>query len=404
MSDDFGVDSFTETTSQSWFSRIGDSLVGVLVGIGLFLAAFPLLFWNEGRAVHTARALAEGRAAVITVDSAAPSPTNTDKLVYVSGPLSASDRLLPANAGTNALKLRRTVEIYQWEEEKSSTTEKEVGGSTKTTTTYKYNKVWSSTLNNSNNFKHPDGHRNPASKQFNNVDVVAKAPKLGGFPLSAGVVALLNDFEPVPSEVLDVVVQRDLRTPVSQHGEWAYVGDPNAPRIGDVRVRYSYVPLTTASVVARQGAQGMLGPYIASNGEEVLIADMGAVSADQLFKAEEDGNVFLTWVLRLVGFLCMLFGLMMMTRPLAVLASVLPFLESVLEVGGFILALPLALSLSLVTIAVAWIAYRPLIAIPLLVVALGALLWPVIRRRMGGARPAMAGPGGRRPPPMPPRR
>ena len=43
------ADSFTVTSSESWFGRIIGSIKSVLVGLVLFVAAFPLLFWNEGR-------------------------------------------------------------------------------------------------------------------------------------------------------------------------------------------------------------------------------------------------------------------------------------------------------------------------------------------------------------------
>ena len=47
-------DRFTEVTQQSWFSRITGAVKGILVGLVLFVVSFPLLFWNEGRAVQTA--------------------------------------------------------------------------------------------------------------------------------------------------------------------------------------------------------------------------------------------------------------------------------------------------------------------------------------------------------------
>lgn len=47
-------DVVTEVTKQSWFSRIGGSFKGVAFGALLVIAAIPLLFWNEGRAVGLA--------------------------------------------------------------------------------------------------------------------------------------------------------------------------------------------------------------------------------------------------------------------------------------------------------------------------------------------------------------
>ena len=49
-------DTYTETETISYGSRISGSFKGMLPGILMFLGAFPLLFWNEGRAVKTARA------------------------------------------------------------------------------------------------------------------------------------------------------------------------------------------------------------------------------------------------------------------------------------------------------------------------------------------------------------
>jgi len=55
-------DSYTETTQKSWASRIGESIKGVLIGLVLIVGSVIGLFWNEGRAVQTAKSLAEGLA------------------------------------------------------------------------------------------------------------------------------------------------------------------------------------------------------------------------------------------------------------------------------------------------------------------------------------------------------
>ena len=54
----------SETTTQGWLSRIMESIKGVLVGLLFFVLAFPLLWFNEGRAVRTARSLEEGAGSV----------------------------------------------------------------------------------------------------------------------------------------------------------------------------------------------------------------------------------------------------------------------------------------------------------------------------------------------------
>ena len=42
---------FTEVSYTSWGQRIKNAITGILLGLVFFLCAFPLLFWNEGRAV-----------------------------------------------------------------------------------------------------------------------------------------------------------------------------------------------------------------------------------------------------------------------------------------------------------------------------------------------------------------
>jgi hypothetical protein len=73
----------------------------------------------------------------------------------------------------------------------------------------------------------------------------------------------------------------------------------------------------------------------------------------------------------------MFFGLSMVLKPLSVLADVLPILGNIVEIGNGLVAGVIALVCSLVTIAIAWIFYRPVLAIVLLLVAGAAifLLW-----------------------------
>ena len=47
----------TETTKVSWGSRLGASIKVILAGLALFVVGFPVLFWNEGNSVKTAKAL-----------------------------------------------------------------------------------------------------------------------------------------------------------------------------------------------------------------------------------------------------------------------------------------------------------------------------------------------------------
>src|SRR3982750_1338729 len=157
-------DSFSVVSSESWFSRIVQSIKSVLFGLLVFVVSFPLLYWNEGRAVRTEKSLTEGQGAVVSVPSSAVDPSKEGKLVHTSGAVKTAapiaDDELPVNA--TAVKLMRTVEMYQWTEHESRETKKKLGGGSETVTTYQYKKEWAKGHVDSASFKKPEGHENPA--------------------------------------------------------------------------------------------------------------------------------------------------------------------------------------------------------------------------------------------------
>jgi hypothetical protein len=109
-----------------------------------------------------------------------------------------------------------------------------------------------------------------------------------------------------------------------------------------------------------------------------------------MFEDARDANAMLTWLVRLGGFLLMFFGISMVLKPLSVLADVLPILGNIVEMGNGLVAGVIALVCSLVTIAIAWIFYRPVLAIFLLVLAAGGifLLWKKRQAKKAAAAPA----------------
>ena len=84
-------------------------------------------------------------------------------------------------------------------------------------------------------------------------------------------------------------------------------------------------------------------------------------------KAQRDNQV-LTWIIRVIGFL-LWFGLMMVLRPLSVIADVLPILGSVIGAGAGVIAFLASVVFWAVTVAIAWLVYRPLSGGVLLLVA-----------------------------------
>jgi hypothetical protein len=363
------VDSFTETTHTSWLSRIGQSIMGVLFGIVLIAGSAFLLFWNEGRAVQTARSLAEGQGLVVDADAARVDPGNDGKLVHVAGDLKTTAPLSDPEFGISALAARlvRTVEMYQWKEDSHTETQKNVGGSQDQVTTYTYVQTWSDNRIDSGKFKRPDGHANPQMR-YRRFEVAARDATLGAFRPGEAVLAHLaagTELRVDPAAA-GAVRQRAGASAQIADGRVYLGADPAQPRIGDLRISYRTAPAGPVSLIGRQAGTDF-GEYQTKAGDRLLMVRAGTLSATDMFKAAEAENRTLTWILRLVGVVAMFIGWMLMMRPLVVLADVIPFLGSVMGAGTGLVALLATAVVAPVVIAIAWLWYRPLVSIGVLV-------------------------------------
>ena len=383
----------TETETVSYGSRIGGSFKGIVPGVILFIAAFPLLFWNEGRAVKTARALDEGQGAVIEVESnGTVDPDNEGRLVHMTGRVDTGDVLADPVFGVseNCIRLERKAEIYQWVEHSETKEKKNVGGSVTKTTTYTYALEWCGDAVDSSGFKEA-GHDNPpAGLEFKSERWQAENVSFGAFRLNErqiGRVGAARDFAIPPS--FTSLVDR-----VQIVGNVIYVPEKatrdnrlnnrnvqSQPRAGDMRITYRIVKPHDISLVAKQRGDSFV-PYTSKKGAGYKI-DMlrdGVADSDEMFETARSGNSFMTWILRFIGWLVMFVGIRKILAPIPTLGDVLPILGSVLSAGTGFVAGVVSVVLTLVVVAVAWIFYRPVLAVVLLVLA-GAGVFLLLKKR-----------------------
>lgn len=375
-----GVDQITEVTNTSWFARLGQSIVGVLIGFIFVVVSIGVLFWNEGRAIRTAQGLAEGAGIVRSVPAERVDPSNDGRLVHVTGMLSTAGPVTDPDFAlrVRGVRLDRHVEVYQWKEETHSETRTKFGGGEERTTTYKYVRTWSDKPIDSDRFKEPRGHTNPVMT-YQSRDVLAAGTRLGAFAVPD---ALLRGFgEPRRVAATDVqanALQIRVNKPVVVNDGVLYVGrDPSQPAIGDMRISFAEVPLQTASVVAAQAGSGF-APFPTHTGTTVELIAAGAVPAKVMFQHAEEENATMTWVLRLIGVIFMLIGFNFVLRPLAVAGSVIPLLGDVIGAGTFLVALVCTAAIAPIVIAFGWLWYRPLVGIGVLVVG-AAATWGLSR-------------------------
>ncbi len=381
-------DSFTELTSTSWLSRIWQSITGVLFGLLFIAGAVILLFWNEGRAIQTARSLAEGGKVVTDVAPDAVDSANEGRLVHVSGDATATAPLADSEFSVSVVGLRlvRTAEMYQWEEKKQEETSRSFGGAEQTKTTYTYNKVWSDHAIDSQNFRQRDDHTNPA-KQYSRFATTATDARLGAFRLDAPVLTLLPT-----SRVLRVDEQTAsaLRSRIANarvvDGK-IYLGtDPAVPQIGDYRISYELAPAGPVSIVGRQ-AGASIAQYQTKAGDRLLMAVPGEESATEMFKEAERENRTLAWVLRGVGIAALWLGAFLIVRPLVVVADVVPLIGDIIGAGAGLVALGFAIGAGSVVIAIAWLWYRPVVSVVALVIGgVAAFLLHRMAARRSAAR------------------
>lgn len=387
------TDMFTETSREGYFSRIGSAIGGVVFGGILFLVSFVVLFWNEGNAVKTAKALAEGQAACISLESPMPRPENNGKVIHFSADATGQtlhDSSLAVSAP--GIHLQRIVEMYQWKEDKKSESQKDtVGGGTTTHTTYSYAQVWSEKLIDSTSFKLASTHANPTEMRFKSLTTDADKVTAGGFTLPPLFSGKITNYKPVPLTADSIkALPEGLRDDANLSSEQVYISgvpkskpDASNPQTGDLRVSAKVAPNGPISVVGKQ-ANDSIEAFVASNGRTVALLEIGTHSAQEMFQTAVSNLSMLTWILRAVGFVVMVIGLSLILNPLKVLADVVGIIGDIVGAGIFLVALVTSIALSSLTIAIAWLVYRPLIGGLLLAVAIGFIV--LLHRIRTGAR------------------
>ena len=413
--------------NPSWVQRLGSSFKGVLIGFALFIAGFPILFLNEGRAVDTAKRLKEGAGAVVDVPADKIDAENEGKLVHVSGKADTQEVLSDDVFGVSAtaLRLLRTVEVYQTVEHSETTREKR-GDKTVEKTTYTYSNEWCTKPVDSSQY-HEAAKRTanpPAAMPYGDVDKIAQNVTLGAFTLSEAHVKRMGEKKPfafpadfkAPASVPGAQYQNgiiyvpynaaaaavapaatnvaaaatNVATAVANAAASAIVGGHSvamAPVPGDVRVTFKVVLPHDVTVVERQDGN-TLSPWPASDGETLSFVRDGRVPAAKIFADAQSMNSKITWLLRLVGLLVMYFGLKKVLGPIDTLVDAIPILNGIVAMGTSLAAGLVSAACALLTIGVAWVFYRPWLGIPLIAVGVGLIVLVFMKKKKSAAATA----------------
>ena len=227
-----GEDVYIETTTESYGERIKSSCGLTVLGILLFIGAFPFLYWNEGRAVDRYNALNEAEGQTTTVSSLSIDPSNEGKLLHFTADITTNEGDLLTDpifgATSDGLVLRRNVEMYQWVEKRKTTSKKNTGGSKTTTTEYSYHKEWRSKPVNSGSFKKPQGHTNP-SMTYNGASWTANPIYLGAFKLPTSLTGRLSWSKSITVPKMEDIIDPNVRAKAVVKGNEFYFASDIAP-------------------------------------------------------------------------------------------------------------------------------------------------------------------------------
>ncbi|XP_071784315.1 transmembrane protein 43-like [Asterias amurensis] len=365
----------TASNNTTFLERMSHSFTGAMLGLGMFVVSFFILFLNEGKAVQTAQSLEQSLHLVIPItNNKVIFQENNYKLVHLTGKLKTNQPLVDVlfDVHVPAVKLRREVSMYQWVEHQNKQDIKE-GSDNKIQTDFMYTKEWKPFLVDSNTFNNPTNHKNPKEMTVSPMTFVAIHTYIGNYMIKDSLKEKIDKFKPY-------VPTKEPSKPNVQliDGKFYQTDNPFRPKVGDVRVTYSYAGVSgedaalgdpdTVSVIAKQSGN-QLTKYKTDTGESLELVHFGEKTAQEMIEDELHASSTLTWTLRLGGWLIMLIGLNFMTNIIYTLVEWFPILGTMVSMGLSAFNLCASISLSVITVSAGWLWYRPILALSLIALA-----------------------------------
>ncbi|MBR3281545.1 MAG: TMEM43 family protein [Clostridia bacterium] len=335
---------------------------GIVGGLLLLLIGTILLWWNEGNNVRNIKTISQMEKEVIEIASEQVLPENDGKLVATNGKFVVEDEPLndeEFNVAIKTARLKRVVEMYQWEEKE----ETDDNGHRQ----YSYSQTWSENELALTEYT-GQTHKNPSSMPYKSKEFLANNVKVGAYSLSNDQIKYLatEAAYDVPREIAMVgySIQGNYLTNSS---------NVEKPQIGDIRISWKYNDWIEASVLAVT-AGNSFKDFVSETDVHINRVDKGILSSKELIQNQENENNMLKWILRGIGALLILFGYLSITGPISRLSSKVPILGNV--VGGIlgVISFLLAIIHSLLVIIIAWFRYRPALCIALVVVIVVAIV------------------------------
>ena len=339
--------------------------------------------------------------------------------------------------GAKAIAIIRKVEYYQWVEHVTEKRQDKLGGKEEVIKDYSYNREWVSRPVESAQFKDPAyQNKNMVLNTFEDAQQYAENVSFGAYKLSESLIRSISSNEGLDLAISeDLLKQFDQNTQaayerfygvqkkqptqqpaipdslkallpdsvkaaldslqaindsivksmenaenkkdleyVHQASNVLYLGRvPGSPEVGDVRITFEKIVPAKVTVMAVVDGD-TFKPFKAKNGKRFQTLVMGKKSGDEIIEAEKEANSMILWALRILGIVMVIGGLKGIFGFIETILKVVPFIAGIFGWGVGVVCTIIGIVWSLIVIALAWLFYRPVLAISLLVLA-GFLVW-----------------------------
>ena len=262
--------------------------------------------------------------------------------------------------------------MYAWKEDQKTESKTNTGGSETSETTYTYSKEWMEQPESSNTFQYPEAHENP-QKSLDSYTNKVGAATIGVYSFDASRVTL-PDFKKILLNAQNITLSKEV---MLANDGYLFIrksesGTFESPGIGDLRVSY---------YALRSGFTGTIFGGLSGNRIESYVNQEGTSMYRIFIGTREEGiatfhaeYTMILWILRLVGFLMMWFGLMALFGPISVLLDVLPIFGSLSRSLIGIITFFVSVILAGVTILVSMLIHNFIALIIALVITVVAMV------------------------------
>ena len=138
--------------------------------------------------------------------------------------------------------------------------------------------------------------------------------------------------------------------------------DYDNPQIGDQKLIYSYIPSgITLSIIAKQSGNHL----------ETMNSKYGDFSIVMNGTKDLSNS---TWLIRCISLLFMFLGLNLLIQPLVNLGNSIPVLGELTQMAALMSTIIITISLGTLLISLAWLLFRPEIAVLLIIISILTLI------------------------------